>query len=158
MIRLMLVGLDGSIRTTTVFRAAMDLALQLGARTILFRAVDVPPEFPPAAATRRRDELAPKLLADARADLDDLAGIARRLGVDTQSHVVRSSEAWRAIVDAADSLEVDAIVVGSHGFGLIDRVLGTNAARVADRAHCLVVVVHAAPEADPEQSGPHRTS
>jgi len=73
---------------------------------------------------------------------------------------VVSSETWRAIIDAAEARGADAIVVGSHGYRAIDRIIGTNAARVADRARCLVIVVHEAPQARPSHrasDGPYRT-
>jgi nucleotide-binding universal stress UspA family protein len=88
------------------------------------------------------DPLGPKLVADANHDLAELAARAKSAGVDASIDVVVSSEPWRAIIDAAAARDVDAIVIGSHGFHAIDRLLGTNAARVADRARCLVVVVH----------------
>ncbi|HEX4514180.1 MAG TPA: universal stress protein, partial [Polyangiaceae bacterium] len=156
--RRILAALDVSVRTTPVLRTAIDLAKQYRASLVLFRAVDVPPEFPPAAATHHADELGPKLLADARRDLDELASVARSLGVETSTDVVASTEPWRAIIDAAQSRDADAIVVGSHGYRVIDRLLGTTAARVADRAKTLVIVVHGAPtESAAESAGPYRT-
>jgi len=155
----MLVGLDGSARAPTVFRASIDLARQLDARVVLFRAVDIPPEFPAAAAMHRADALGPKLMFDARDELSSLVDVASAHGVEATFHVIASTEAWRAIIDTADTLRVDAIVVGSHGYDVVDRMLGTNAARVADRAHCLVIVVHAAlPSVDPSKSGPYRAT
>jgi nucleotide-binding universal stress UspA family protein len=156
--RRILAALDVSMRTTPVLQTAIDLARQYRAPLVLFRAVDVPPEFPPAAATHHADELRPKLLADATKELDELAAVARALGVETTTDVVASTEPWRAIIDAAQSRGADAIVVGSHGYHVIDRLLGTTAARVADRAKSLVIVVHGAPaESAPASSGPYRT-
>ncbi len=37
---------------------------------------------------------------------------------------------------------MDLIVLGSHGYGGIDRLLGTTAAHVANRAERNVLVVH----------------
>ncbi len=140
--RRILVALDSSPRTAFVFDAALDLAKQYRVPIVLFRAVDVPPEFPAAAANHGSDPLAPKLLSDAHHDLGELAERAKSAGVEASVDVVVASEPWRAIIDAAAARDVDAIVIGSHGFQAIDRLLGTNAARVADRARCLVVVVH----------------
>ncbi len=140
--RRILVALDVSARTKPVFDTALDLAKQYRALLVLFRAVDVPPEFPPAAATGVGDELRPKLVSDANSELDDLASIAKSAGIDARVEVVVSSEPWRAILDAAEDFAMDTLVVGSHGYHAIDRLLGTNAARIADRARCVVVVVH----------------
>lgn len=155
--RRILAALDVSLRTTPVLQTAIDLAKQYRASLVLFRAVDVPQEFPPAAATHHTDELRPQLLATASKDLDELAAVARSLGVETSTQVVVSTEPWRAIIDAAQSRDADAIVVGSHGYHVIDRLLGTTAARVADRAKVLVIVVHGTlPESAPA-STPYRT-
>ena len=37
---------------------------------------------------------------------------------------------------------MDLIVLGSHGYHVLDRILGTTAARVANLAHRNVFVVH----------------
>ncbi len=140
--RRILAALDVSARTELVFQSALDLAKQYKVPLVLFRAVDVPPEFPPAAATHGGDALRPKLLADAIRELEQLATRAKQAGVEATVQVVPSATPWRAIIDTSESCGADAIVVGSHGYYAIDRILGTNAARVADRAHALVVVVH----------------
>ena len=158
--RRILAALDLSARAQPVFQTAIDLAKQYRVPVVLFRAVDVPPEFPPAAATHHGDALRPKMHADAVNDLDELARLARSLGVETTTHVVESNEPWRAIIDAAKSSGADAIIVGSHGYRVIDRLLGTTAARVADRAKTLVIVVHEPPvdESAPASAGPYRTN
>lgn len=140
--RRILAALDASARTQLVFDTALDLAKQYGVPLVLLRCVDVPPVFPPAAATSQGDPLGPKLVGDAKDELAALASKAKSLGVDASVDVVVASEPWRAIIEEADSRGVDAIVVGSHRYRVIDRLLGTTASRVADRAACLVVVVH----------------
>ena len=142
MMRRILAAVDRSPRVPKVIGQATELAKQFGASLVIFRAVDVPPEFPPAAATRHGDVLTPKLLTEAQTELEMLGKPARALGIETTVRVVAASDAARAIVDAAEAVAADAIVVGSHGYHVIDRVLGTNAARVADRARCTVIVVH----------------
>ncbi len=158
--RRILAALDTTPRASTVMRTALDLAKQYRASLVLFRAVDVPQEFPPAAATHGRDALGPKLVEDASRELGALASQAKALGVEALVDVVVSAEPWRAILDAAASHDADAIVVGSHGYHVIDRLLGTTAARVADRAQGLVIVVHEPPvvaSAEASSAGPYRT-
>ncbi len=132
---------------------------QFGAKLILFRAVAIPAEFPPAAAVERSDALGPKMLGDAEQTLRELAIDA---AISATVRVVSSTEPWRAIIDEADAQSADAIVVGSHGYDTLDRFLGTNAARVADRAHCLVVVVHEPTQKDnaaaSRPASPYRTN
>ena len=48
---------------------------------------------------------------------------------------------WRGVCAAALEEQVDLIVIGSHGYGALDHVLGTNAARIVNHAHCSVLVV-----------------
>lgn len=138
MIKRVLAAVDPTARARRVVDTAAELAQQFGAEIVLFRAVDVPQDFPPAAATHAEHLEAQLIGAEERA----LADLAAAAGITATIRAVASHEPWRAIVDAADTLHADAIVIGSHGYRGIDRLLGTNAARVADRAHCLVVVVH----------------
>jgi nucleotide-binding universal stress UspA family protein len=48
---------------------------------------------------------------------------------------------WRAICAVAKEEFVDLIVVGSHGHGTLDRLLGTTSSRVVDSADRSVLVV-----------------
>jgi universal stress protein F len=138
MIRRVLAAVDTTPRAPRVVETAAKLAKQFGAELVVFRAVDVPVDFAPAAATQP-DAVEPKLLADAERSLRELLAPEN---VQATVRVAVSREPWRTIVETADAIGADAVVVGSHGYKGIDRIIGTNAARVADRAHCLVVVVH----------------
>jgi nucleotide-binding universal stress UspA family protein len=55
---------------------------------------------------------------------------------------------WQAICEMARLLEVDLVVIGSHGYEGLDRLLGTTAGKVVNHAHCSVLVVR---ESQPEQ-------
>jgi len=85
--RRILAALDESKRTPLVLQTAVDLSKQNRASLILFRAVDVPPEFPPAAALGLRDQLRPKMIADARRALEELATQAKSQGIETSVEV-----------------------------------------------------------------------
>lgn len=53
-----------------------------------------------------------------------------------------ADKAWKAIIDAADELDVELIVVGSHGFsGLRPLVLGSVSHQLAHHAHQPVLAV-----------------
>jgi nucleotide-binding universal stress UspA family protein len=54
-------------------------------------------------------------------------------------------QAWRGILAAGERLNADLIVIGSHGYSGWDRVLGTTAANVVNRADRNVLVVHDRP-------------
>jgi nucleotide-binding universal stress UspA family protein len=137
-----LAALDGSARAAGVFAAAMDVASRFSSVLHVMRAVQVPPEFPAAAAGVLADPL-PKYLVDAAfEDLIRLTAHGRDSIVKVAPPVVRLGEAWRAIVDLGEELDVDLIVLGSHGYGTLDMILGTTAGRVANIATRNVLVVH----------------
>ena len=56
---------------------------------------------------------------------------------------------WRTIIDVADEIGADLIVVGSHGYHGLDHLLGTNAAKVANQACRNVLVVRGPPSLPP---------
>ena len=139
MYSIVLVGVDDTPRATHVLDAACEIAERFDSRIHLFRAVRVPQAFPPAAATER-DTLPEALESAARRDLEALAAGRPRITIEPPDLITPNP--WEAIVGAAQRLGATLIVVGSHGFGGWDHVLGTNAGKVADRATCNVLVVH----------------
>ncbi len=48
---------------------------------------------------------------------------------------------WDGICRAAREHDADMIVIGSHGYGALDRLLGTTAAKVVNHADRNVLVV-----------------
>jgi nucleotide-binding universal stress UspA family protein len=135
-----LVALDTSPRAPYVLAAAIDLAHRTSARLTLFRSVGVPPEIdqeevigmPPKA-------FAEKLVASAKQAL-------MRFREEVPSELLEAVEVkvgtpWGAICDEARKIKADLIVIGSHGYGGLDRILGTTAAKVVNHADCSVLVV-----------------
>jgi len=55
--------------------------------------------------------------------------------------VVALGTAWDSIVRTAGEVDADLIVVGSHGYTGVDRLLGTTAAKVVNHADRNVLVV-----------------
>jgi len=135
----LLVCLDGSPRETSVLHAAIALARNSGAQLLLFRSFGIPAELPAEAYSMALDAV-PKLLEQhARAALEALektvpaelrGGVRVELGVP-----------WQSIERAATDEDVDLIVIGSHGYQALDRVLGTTAAKVVNHADRSVLVV-----------------
>lgn len=140
MIRRLLVALDESQRATLVLRTAAELARAFGATLIPTRVLLIPPVFPPSAHVRASDPLPPHLEAAAREDL--LRATQALEGISVAVPVIRMGVPWREIVQAGEDLDVDVVVLGSHGYGGWDRVLGTTAAEVANRARRNVLIVH----------------
>lgn len=146
MIRTILVAIDASPRAAGVVAAAVEFASHFGAQVVLLRVIAIPQDFP-AAGANAPDALPAALEQNATRDLQRL--VAGRSFVRAEPPLVYPGQPWRAIVERASQLAVDLIVVGSHGFSGWDRILGTTASKVADRAGRNVLVVH-----DPE----HKTT
>ena len=136
-----LVALDGSPRSPHVLERAIAMARPPGAKIRLFRAVPVQPEVPwdllqafPAGGVEA-------VLSDhARRELDALVAI---VPTDLYDGVeVAVGAPWKAICEAGRKYSADLIVIGSHGYHGMDRVLGTTAVRVVEHADRSVLVVH----------------
>ena len=134
-----LVGLDMSERAPAILREALELARVLGAHVVAIRAATIPIEFPVEALSSAPDSLPAQLLTITQTALDRLVG-------DTPRDILETAEArlgtpWQVLCDAAKQLEADLIVIGSHRYGALDRLLGTTAARVVNHAPCSVLVI-----------------
>jgi nucleotide-binding universal stress UspA family protein len=134
-----LVGLDGSPRQADVLIAATALAREQRAKLVLFHSIGVPSEplpedylIPPAELgsvleKRAHDAM---IVAARKVDPSLIEGFLVELGIP-----------WQSICRAALEQDVDLIVIGSHGYGGIDRLIGTTAAKVVNHADRSVLVV-----------------
>ena len=134
----LLVALDGSPRARGVLEAGVAQATK-GDRLVLFRAVGVPVDLPFTAIALSPEEVLAALEERARVEIGELAR-AVVANIPYEIKIVAGS-AWQAICDAARASGADLIVIGSHGYGGIDRVLGTTAGRVVNHADRSVLVV-----------------
>jgi len=136
-----LVGLDASVRAEGVLKAAEELARRAGGKLILFRAVGVPIEVPQEAFSMSPASLAELLQAEARKHMDQLAAtVPPELLLEV---FVEVGTPWQSICHAADQRNVDLIIIGSHGYSGLDRLIGTTAAKVVNHAKQSVLVVRA---------------
>jgi nucleotide-binding universal stress UspA family protein len=132
-----LVGVDGSPSQVKVLAEAAALAKKLEAELVVFRAVSLPVELPQAAYSVRPDQVAEIVLADARRAVDELvASVQGRVRAR-----VELGTSWRQILDAAKAEKADLVVIGSHGYGGLDRLLGTTAGKVVNHADRSVLVI-----------------
>jgi nucleotide-binding universal stress UspA family protein len=82
-----------------------------------------------------------ELESNARLALDDLFEEEERGGLRVETHV-RHGKPFVEIIRAARDLEVDVVVIGSHGAsGLAETLFGSTAERVVSKAPCAVLVV-----------------
>lgn len=134
-----LVALDGSDRAHVVLDTASELARRLGAKLALLRVVGMPTAIDQEAVTHGESvtgesEAAAKTQLEAikSAQPDVVEGIHVRLGVP-----------WDTICHAATELDCDLVVIGSHGYKGIDKILGTTAAKVVNHCDRSVLVARA---------------
>jgi universal stress protein A len=135
-----LAAIDDSERAPGVFDAAAALAQQFGATLHLVHAITIAPEFPAAAASSQADPLPAHLTRIAVAQLSALSKRAPSLPQSTPH--ITAGQPWKVILETAQDLGVDLIVLGSHGFHGWDRILGTTAGKVANLADRNVFIVH----------------
>ena len=136
---MILVALDGSTRAPVVLAKAIALANAQGEGLVLLRSIGLPTDVPPDLWRSTDETMIDLLDKRARVYLDDCEAqvpVAVRGG-----KVVVIGAPWQSICDTARGLRCDLIVIGSHGYSGIDRLLGTTAAKVVDHALCSVLVV-----------------
>jgi nucleotide-binding universal stress UspA family protein len=137
-VKRILVGLDGSPSEGAVLAAAVKLATQLGGKLVLFHAVNLPMALPPEALAVAPDQVGVLLAKEAERHLQSLAG---RVPAGVIERIqVELGVPWRAVCELAKKDGADLVVVGSHGYGGIDRLIGTTAAKIVNHAHCSVLV------------------
>ncbi|MEO8701646.1 MAG: universal stress protein [Kofleriaceae bacterium] len=132
-----LVALDASARAPIVFDAARLLANQLGARLVAYRAIGIPPELPRDLLALPELTLEDTLLRSGRESLKRMVGDEPL--VDRM--VVELATPWDGICRAATEYAADLVVMGSHGYHGLDKLLGTTAAKVVNHTGHNVLVV-----------------
>jgi len=134
-----LVGVDGSPREPKVLEAAIALAKDRGGKIHLVRAMMVPVSIPTAVWTLQGEDFSQFLVEHGN---KELAVTAEQVPLELRGQTItRLGQPADVLIALADELDSDLVVIGSHGYGGIDRVLGTTAAKVVNRAKCSVLVV-----------------
>lgn len=143
-IHTILVPVDFSTCSMLVTRQAAGLAARLGAGLVLMHVAELPPGLSPETRVEVDGELrvaADYLIADTAARLAPFAEAARALGA-TATVEARSGPVVPTILEAADALRADLILLGTHGrTGLARALLGSVAEGVARHAHVPVMLV-----------------
>lgn len=141
-----LVAVDASPCAPSVIDAGIELARTSGAKLLLLRVVGLPPEpLPMNDFASPPTQVVEGMLVTAKRDLAELS---RRIPVELLDGVsTQVGVAWDAICTHAREHDVDMIVIGSHGYRFIDRIIGTTAAKVVNHADRPVLVVRQKKEA-----------
>lgn len=127
-----LVCLDASPRAVFVLQTATELAVKTGAKLVLLRSVGLPAEIDQEFYVHAAGSMTDMLVDKAKKELDVLskdvpAGVIE--GFD-----VHIGTPWDTICREAKARDCDLVVLGSHGYSGMDRILGTTAAKVVN--HC----------------------
>jgi nucleotide-binding universal stress UspA family protein len=141
--RMILVALDGSSRAAAVLAKAIAMAAVQGERLVLLRSIGLPADVPPDLWRSTDGTMIDFLDERARGYLDECEArvpVAARGGKE-----VVIGAPWQSICETARGLHCDLVVIGSHGYAGIDRLLGTTAAKVVNHAPCSVLVVRDSP-------------
>jgi nucleotide-binding universal stress UspA family protein len=141
MYRTIVVGLDGSPREPLVLRTALDLARLHGAKLHLCRAVSIPIGLPDAVWSVSMAQLDVALMDEAKRALAAAAAQGAELVAGTHAVLGQPAD---VIEDVAKHENADLVVIGAHGYGAIERLLGTTASKIVHRSTCSVLVVREA--------------
>jgi nucleotide-binding universal stress UspA family protein len=134
-----LVALDGSQRSPGVLARAMAVARTQTAQLVLMRAVGIPADLAQDLWKESDEPLLSVLQHRAEEYLADCeSSVPAEMRGGTRVVV---GAPWQAICGMAESLGADLLVIGSHGYSGIDRLLGTTAGKVVNHAPCSVLVV-----------------
>lgn len=138
-----LVCLDASPRASFVLDTATDLAKRTGSKLVLLRTVGLPAEINQEMYVHSAENMADLLVNNAKKELAALSSsVPAELIEDLDVHI---GIPWDTICREAKERNVDLVILGSHGYSGLDRILGTTAAKVVN--HCDRSVYVARPRA-----------
>lgn len=137
MFRKVVVGANESATAREAVHRAADFVRMVGGELHMVTAYhprsvetrNVPPEFKGAMTTDPADEV-----------LEDLASVVKGMGVDPVVHA-STEDAADALVQVAQDVGADLIVVGNKGMRGARRILGSVPNSVAHNAPCSVLIL-----------------
>jgi nucleotide-binding universal stress UspA family protein/uncharacterized membrane protein YfcA len=132
-----LVASDGSEYSDAAVREAINMANRCGAELHVMSLVAINVEHEGLGESLVKQELETK-----QAYLDQVKVQAKAADVDCDTHLVEGSTVTHGIVDLAEQIKADLIVMGRRGHrGLARLMLGRATARVIGAAPCNILVV-----------------
>ena len=99
----------------------------------------MPHDLPPDRLVHADRDFEAALISEADADLERLTKAISPERIEKR--LSQFASPWVGICRSAREHEAELIVIGSHGYGGLDRVLGTTAAKVVNHADRNVLVV-----------------
>lgn len=134
---LLAVELESSCDDLPTLRAK-ELASIFQADLYLLHAMEHLSSYGAAYGVAAGADLEEMLLDDAR---DKMADLAKRLAIPEEKQLIKMGPAKSIILEEADKLGIDLIIVGSHGRHGIRLLLGSTANAVLHGAKCDVLAV-----------------
>jgi len=132
-----LVASDGSEFSGAAVREAIGMATKCGAQVHVMSLVAPGVEHEALGESILKQEL-----EMAQSHLDGIKAQADAAGVACETHLVQGNQIHEEIVDLADRIKADVIIMGRRGRrGLARLMLGHATAQVIGQAHCNVLVV-----------------
>jgi hypothetical protein len=132
-----LVASDGSEFSASAVREAIGMAKKCGAQVHVMSLVASGVEHEALGESILKQEL-----EGAQVHLEKIKAQADAAGVACETHLIHGQSVDREIVDLADRIKADVIVMGRRGRrGLARLMLGHATAQVIGQAHCNVLVV-----------------
>ncbi len=142
--RRILVPVDFTEVSTHALDWAIELAASVGASVTVLHSYAIPIIGFPDGALIPTPQVATDLGEAARVGLEAVVK-ERRGGKVPLETVLREGEAWEEIVNVADEMDADLIVIGTHGrHGLARALLGSVAEHVVRTSHRPVLTLSAA--------------
>jgi len=144
MFKSIVVGTDGSVTATEAVRQAVELARSVGAELGLVSAYEPVPAQ--RLSKERRDtpedlQWAINPREDVEATLEQAAAVAREAGVAVEVYP-RQGDPADAVLDVAEELEADLIIVGNKGMTGAKRfLLGSVPNKISHHAPCSVLII-----------------
>jgi nucleotide-binding universal stress UspA family protein len=142
-----LVCLDASPRAPFVLATAAAIAGKLGGRLCLLRTVGLPPEIDQEVLVHAAKDVIETMTTNATLALE--AEAKKLKFTEIEGIHVHVGTPWDVICREARTLDVDLVVLGSHGYSGFDRILGTTAAKVVNHCDRSVLVVRPQPGSEP---------
>lgn len=143
MFKHILVPVDGSATAQKAVEKAIGLAQAFGSAVTAIYVID-PYSFTGLGTdfSYGQAEYLSAAVAEGNAAIKAAQEAFLAAGVRADASVVEAHAAWRGILEAAETVGADLIVIGSHGrHGLEKLVLGSVAQRVLSNANLPVLVV-----------------
>jgi nucleotide-binding universal stress UspA family protein len=150
MFDVIVVGTDGSETASVAVAKALEIARMSGATVHVVHALQLVSAGQLASAvtagapTLDIDQLNQGIEAKGGTVVGHVAEQAERLGVKCESHL-RTDDPAHALIDVAEQVGADLVVVGNRGMSGVRRMLGSVPNKVSHHCPCSLLIVDTTP-------------